>query len=136
MGSEHIYGKGRKSAMRYVFGDYTLDVQCRELCYRGHAVPLRPKVFDVLVYLVMHRDHVVSKQALLTHLWPHVHVSPATLSACIKLARQAVGDSGATQQVIQTLHGRGYRFVAPVEEGEAPPSAASPQPGERPGPRA
>jgi DNA-binding winged helix-turn-helix (wHTH) protein len=70
--------------MRYVFGDYTLDTQRRELRCRGQSVPLRPKVFDVLVYLIMHHDRAVSKQALLTHLWPNLHVSPATLSACIK----------------------------------------------------
>ena len=92
-------------------------------------MPLRPKVFDVLVYLVMHHDRAVSKQALLSHLWPNLHVSPATLSACIKLARQAVGDSGATQHVIQTLHGRGYRFVAPVEAGEQAPLADPPPSG-------
>jgi class 3 adenylate cyclase/tetratricopeptide (TPR) repeat protein len=104
--------------MRYLFSDYTLDVACRELCYRGYQVPLRPKVFDLLAYLIVHRDQAVTKQTLLTQLWPHVHVSPATLSACIKLARRAVGDSGAAQQVIQTLHGHGYRFLAPVDEGE------------------
>lgn len=114
--------------MRYVFSDYTLDTQRRELRCRGQAVPLRPKVFDVLVYLIMHHDQAVSKQALLTHLWSDLHVSPATLSACIKLARQAVGDSGATQRVIQTLHGHGYRFVAPVEVQEQTPPADHPQP--------
>jgi DNA-binding winged helix-turn-helix (wHTH) protein len=56
--------------MRYVFGDYTLDIHRRELRCRGQALPLRPKVFDVLVYLVMHHDRAVSKQALLSHLWP------------------------------------------------------------------
>jgi DNA-binding winged helix-turn-helix (wHTH) protein len=42
--------------MRYVFGDYILDTQRRELRCRGHAVPVRPKVFDLLVYLIMHHD--------------------------------------------------------------------------------
>jgi DNA-binding winged helix-turn-helix (wHTH) protein len=115
--------------MRYVFGDYILDTQRRELRCRGHAVPVRPKVFDLLVYLIMHHDRAVSKQALLTHLWPNLHVSLTSLSDCIRLARQAVGDSGATQHVIQTLHGRGYRFVAPVEAQEQVPPANQPQPG-------
>jgi DNA-binding winged helix-turn-helix (wHTH) protein len=52
--------------MWYVFGDYTLDSQRRELCCRGRVVPLRPQVFDLLVYLVMHHDRAVSKQELLT----------------------------------------------------------------------
>ena len=115
-----VSGWQRKGeGMRYVFGDYTLDVARRELRCRGHAVPLRPQVFDLLVYLVTHHDRAVAKQELLTQLWPNLHVSLATLSACIKLARQAVGDSGAAQRVIQTLHGRGYRFVARVEEASA-----------------
>jgi class 3 adenylate cyclase len=114
--------------MPYVFGDYTLDVERRELRCRGHTVPLRPQVFDLLVYLVTHHDRAVTKQELLTALWPNLHVSPATLSACIKLARQAVGDSGAAQRMIQTLHGRGYRFVARVAEGEQRPLAGHPPP--------
>ena len=110
--------------MWYVFGDYTLDPPRRELRCRGQAVPLRPQVFDLLVYLVTHHARAVSKQELQTQLWRHLHVSPATLSAGIKLARQAVGDSGVAQRVIQTLHGRGYRFIAPVEVwDEAPPAA-------------
>ena len=74
--------------MDYCFGDYILDTQRLELCHQGHRVALRPKVFDVLAYLVRHPDHVVGKQELLTALWPHVQASPAALSACIKLARQ------------------------------------------------
>ena len=110
--------------MWYVFGDYTLDPPRRELRCRGQAAPLRPQVFDLLVYLVTHHARAVSKQELQTQLWPHLHVSPASLSAGIKLARQAVGDSGVAQRVIQTLHGRGYRFIAPVEVwAEAPPAA-------------
>ena len=70
--------------MNYCFGAYILDTQRRELRHQGYRVALRPKVFDVLVYLVRHPDQVVDKQTLLTALWPHVQVSPAALSACIK----------------------------------------------------
>jgi DNA-binding winged helix-turn-helix (wHTH) protein len=118
--------------MRYVFGDYMLDTQRRELRCGGHAVPLRPKVFDLLVYLILHHDQAVSKQALLTHLWPNLHVGLTSLSDCIRLARQAVGDSGVTQHVIQTLHGRGYRFVAPVEAREPAPPTDHRPPGRLP----
>jgi predicted ATPase/DNA-binding winged helix-turn-helix (wHTH) protein len=107
--------------MQYVFGDYTLEPRRRELRCQGHLVSIQPQVFDVLVYLVTHRDRAVPKQELQAQLWPHLHVSPATLSASIKRAHQAVGDGGAAQRVIQTLHGRGYRFVAPVEECGAAP---------------
>ena len=94
-----------------------------ELHRTGRRIPLRPKVFDVLSYLIAHRDRVVSQQDLLEHLWPQQFVGEATLKSCIKEARRAVGDTGKAQRIIQTLHGRGYRFVAAVEEAsESPPA--------------
>jgi DNA-binding winged helix-turn-helix (wHTH) protein len=89
----------------------------------GRRIQLRPKVFDVLSYLIAHRDHVISQQALLEHLWPPQFIGDATLKSCIKEARRAVGDTGKAQRIIQTLHGRGYRFVAAVEEASASPPA-------------
>jgi DNA-binding winged helix-turn-helix (wHTH) protein len=71
-------------------------------------------VFDVLTYLIVHRDRVLTRQELLEHLWPQQFVGEATLNSCIMEARQAVGDTGQGQQLIQTRHGRGYRFVAAV----------------------
>jgi TolB-like protein len=79
-------------------------------------VSLRPKVFDLLAYLIGQCDRVVSKQELFDQLWPDVHVGDAALNTCIKAARQAVGDSGHSQAMIRTWHGHGYRFIAPVEE--------------------
>jgi DNA-binding winged helix-turn-helix (wHTH) protein len=76
-------------------------------------------VCDVLAYLGQHRGSVVSKQELLEHVWPDQYISEATLSGCVMAARKAVGDSGPAQQVIQTLHGCGYRFV-PAIEAQAP----------------
>jgi DNA-binding winged helix-turn-helix (wHTH) protein len=54
--------------MRYVFGDYILDIQRYELHRAGIRMHLRPKVFQVLVYLLQHRDRVVRKAELLEHL--------------------------------------------------------------------
>jgi class 3 adenylate cyclase/tetratricopeptide (TPR) repeat protein len=104
--------------MRYVFDSYILDTQRYELSHRGNAVKLRPKVFEVLEYLIRHRDRVVSKDELLEHLWPQQFIADGTLNACLMAVRKAVGDSGQTQGRIQTFHGRGYRFVAAVEEQE------------------
>jgi class 3 adenylate cyclase/tetratricopeptide (TPR) repeat protein len=112
-------------AMRYLFGDYALDTRCCELRRTGRLIKLRPKVFDVLTYLIAHRDRVISRQELLEHLWPQQFVGEATLSSCIMEARQAVGDTGQVQRLIQTLHSRGYRFVAAVAEAsESPPEEA------------
>jgi DNA-binding winged helix-turn-helix (wHTH) protein len=92
----------------------------------GTLIKLRPKVFDVLTYLIAHRDRVITRQELLEHLWPQQFVGEATLNSCIMEARQAVGDTGQAQRLIQTLHGRGYRFVAAVEEAsDSPPAEAT-----------
>jgi class 3 adenylate cyclase/DNA-binding winged helix-turn-helix (wHTH) protein/tetratricopeptide (TPR) repeat protein len=106
--------------MRYVFGDYTLDTRHYELRLAGVPIPLRPKVFHLLAYLLAQRDRIVPRQELCEHLWPHQFVSDTTLDACLAQARQAVGDSGRVQRVIQTRHGYGYRVVAPVEVHDDP----------------
>jgi class 3 adenylate cyclase len=109
-------GTARGRWMRYEFGGYILDTDRRELLGSQGAIPLRPKVFGLLAYLIANRDRVVSKQEVFDRLWSGVEVGDATLNTCIKAARQAVGDSGQRQAVIRTWHGVGYRFVAPVDE--------------------
>src|ERR687891_2301302 len=104
--------------MRYIFDGYILDTLRYELSCRGQAIKLRPKVFEVLAYLIRHRDRMVSKDELLAQLWPKQFIGDGTLNACLMAVRKAIGDSGQGQRRIQTLHGRGYRFVAAVEEQE------------------
>jgi DNA-binding winged helix-turn-helix (wHTH) protein len=102
--------------MVYRFGECELDDSLYQLRRGGTAVAVEPKVFDVLAYLLHHRDHVVTKDALLEKLWPGQVVSETALTRCIVAARKAVGDDGTKQEVIETQHGRGYRFVAAVSE--------------------
>lgn len=102
--------------MIYVFGHCTLDTSLYTLYRAGETVRLRPKVFQVLVYLLANRDRVVSKDELCKQVWPEQFIGNAPLENIIKLTRQAVGDSGRAQQIIQTLYGHGYRFVAHVEQ--------------------
>jgi DNA-binding winged helix-turn-helix (wHTH) protein/tetratricopeptide (TPR) repeat protein len=102
--------------MRYTLGDYTLDTQRYELCRAGLPLQLQPKVFELLAYLIQHRDRVVTRQALFDALWPEHFVSDDALEWVIAAARRAVGDNGRTQRVIKTVRGRGYRFVAPIAE--------------------
>ncbi|HXG18458.1 MAG TPA: transcriptional regulator [Methylomirabilota bacterium] len=99
--------------MLYHFGECTLDDQLYDLRRAGAPVEIEPKVFDVLVYLLHHRDRLVSKDELLDQLWPGQVVSETALMRCIVAARKAVGDDGGKQQIIKTQHDRGYRFVAP-----------------------
>jgi DNA-binding winged helix-turn-helix (wHTH) protein len=109
----------------YSFGAFDLDTDRLELRRAGTPVPMEPQVFAVLAYLVEHRDRVVSKDELLDNVWGDRFVSESALTTRIKAARRAVGDDGQAQRTIKTLHGRGYRLVAPVREEEP---TASPSP--------
>ncbi len=77
--------------------------------------------------MIEHRDQVVTRQELFDNLWPDQFITNSVLSYCITNARKAVGDSRRVQHVIKTLHSRGYRFVATVEElaADPPPLAAA-----------
>jgi pimeloyl-ACP methyl ester carboxylesterase len=87
-------------------------------------------VFDVLAHLLAHRERVVTKEELLDAVWGDRFVSESALTTRIKQARQAVGDNGQQQRVIKTVHGRGYRFVAPVDDAAPviarPPATVAP----------
>jgi pimeloyl-ACP methyl ester carboxylesterase/DNA-binding winged helix-turn-helix (wHTH) protein len=102
--------------MRYLLEDCELDTDVFELRRAGEPVKVEPQVFDVLVHLVRHRDRVVPKEELLDEVWGDRFVSESALTSRIKAARQALGDDGQAQRCIRTVHGRGYRFVAPVDE--------------------
>jgi class 3 adenylate cyclase/tetratricopeptide (TPR) repeat protein len=102
--------------MWYTLGDYTLDTQRYELCRAGNPLQLQPKVFNLLAYLIQHRDRVVTRQELFDALWPAQFVSDDALEWLMAAARRAVGDSGRAQRVIKTMRSRGYRWVAAVEE--------------------
>lgn len=106
--------------MVLIFRGCELDTKLFTLRRDGQPRPVEPQVFNLLVYLVQHRDRIVTRQELLDALWAGKVVSESTLSSCIKAARQAVGDSGEEQRCIATLHRRGYRFVAAVEERDSP----------------
>jgi len=100
--------------MIYQFGPYQLDVQRGELRCASRPVVLEPKVLDVLVYLLEHRDRIVTKEELLEHCWRGTFVSEAALTQCLAKVRKVVEAEPAGVPVIQTRYGRGYRFVAPV----------------------
>lgn len=102
--------------MRYLFEDFALDTDCRELRRRGGLVALEPQVFDLLSYLIRNRDRVVSKDDLLAAIWNNRIVSESVVTTRINGARNAVGDSGEAQRLIRTLRGRGIRFVGTVRE--------------------
>src|SRR5215468_8426124 len=107
--------------MIHVFHDCELDEARFELRRRGAVVKVEPKTFDVLKHLVTCADRVVSKDELLDAVWPGQTVSESVLPKCIAAARRAIGDGGGRRAMIQTVHGRGYRFVAPVQSRDTAP---------------
>ena len=93
------------------FGDFALDEDRYQLRRGDAALPLEPKVFDVLSYLVRNRDRVVSKEELLEKLWPGEFVTESVLPSNVAQLRRALGDD-RKGRFIKTIYGRGYQFVA------------------------
>lgn len=117
--------------MRYRFGSHVLDTRTLQLSADGAEVSLEPQAFAVLCHLVENHDRVVSKEELLDTVWGSRFVSESALTTRIKQVRRGVGDTGKEQQIVRTFHGRGYRFVAPVEVTDGATEAGS-----MPGPEA
>ena len=109
--------------MLFLFNNFALDCERRELRAGGSAVPVEPQVFDLLVYLIRNRDRVVSKDDLIASVWGGRIVSDSTLDSRINAARKAVGDSGRHQNLIKTSARKGFRFVGEVQEDARTPAA-------------
>src|SRR5262249_38900520 len=108
--------------MVFAFGDFELDVARCELRRNGERVPLQPKVWGTLRYLVEHRERVVSKQELIDALWQGARLNEVAVPWSISHTRKALGQSRGDKSPIETVSRRGYRFVAPVECRPAHPS--------------
>ena len=102
--------------MIFAFGNCEIDCDKLELRREGMPVHIEPQVFDVLAYLVRHRNHVVSKDELIQAVWDGRAVSDDALTSRITSARRAIGDSGKEQQLIRTIPRRGFRFIAEMRE--------------------
>jgi DNA-binding winged helix-turn-helix (wHTH) protein len=96
------------------FGPFRLDVGAERLWRGTEAVRLTAKAFGVLRYLVAHAGQLVTKEEIFATAWGAAYVSDATLAVYIRELRQALGDAAQIPQYVETVRGRGYRFVAPV----------------------
>src|ERR1019366_4364609 len=105
-----------KAQMRFLFDGHTLDIDRRELRRGTDPVAFEPLVFDLLIYLVANRDHVVSKDDVLDSVWSGRIVSESALTTRIAAARRAIGDTGEIQKLIRTIPRKGFRFVGSVRE--------------------
>ena len=110
--------------MQFMFGHYVLDPERRELSCDAEPIAVGPQVFDLLLYLVRHRERVVSKDEVLDAVWDGRIVSESTLTSHINAARKAVGDSGSKQELIRTIARNEFRFVGDVVES-APGSTSA-----------
>jgi len=104
----------------YLFEDFVLDTDKRELRRGVDVVSVTPQVFDVLDYLIRNRERVVSKGDLITAIWEGRIISDAALTTRVKAVRSAIGDSGEGQRLIKTLPRKGFRFVGRVREEQGP----------------
>ena len=102
--------------MVFVFDELRLDPGLFELTRCGERVSLEPQAFDVLVYLVEHRERVVSKEELMDSIWGGRFVTESAVTSRIKQVRRALGDDGGAQRLIRTVHGRGYRFIGEIAD--------------------
>ena len=102
--------------MRYHFDGFTLIVDRRELLRGVDIVAVAPQVFDLIEYLVRHRERVVSKDELIDTLWGSRIISEAALTTRLHVARTAIADHGNEQRLIKTLPRKGFRFVGSVRE--------------------
>lgn len=112
----------------YRFGDVTVECENFRILRGGEALALTPRAFDVLLFLIRHRGRVVEKQEFFEQVWKGEFVTDNALTRAVKEVRRALGDDAEAPLFIETVHRRGYRFIAEVSEGPAAPAAVSDAP--------
>jgi len=111
------------------FDGHALDIDRRELTKGGVPVAMEPQVFDLLVYLLMNRERVVTKDELLASVWKGRIVSESTMAARLNAVRKALGDTGDQQRLVRTYARKGVRFIAIVHDTSNGPSQTAERPG-------
>jgi DNA-binding winged helix-turn-helix (wHTH) protein/predicted ATPase len=99
---------------QFCFHEFRLDLHDERLWRRGENVPLGHKAFGVLVRLLSEPGQLVTKYELVASAWPDTAVGDAVLTTAMRELRLALGDDARSPRFIETVHGRGYRFIAPV----------------------
>jgi TolB-like protein/DNA-binding winged helix-turn-helix (wHTH) protein/tetratricopeptide (TPR) repeat protein len=112
-----VTGKGPT----YRFGDVEVEPDAQRAERAGAPLALEPKAYAVLVVLLEEAGRALGRDELLDRVWGHRHVTPGVLNRVIAQLRKALGDDAEHPRYIQTLHSRGYRFMAEVERVEPHP---------------
>jgi predicted ATPase/DNA-binding winged helix-turn-helix (wHTH) protein len=111
---------------RIDFDRFTLDL-VNECVWQGsEVIKVRPKAFALLSYLLGRPGQLVTKDELLSAVWPETFVTDAVLKVTIRQLREVLGDDPKAPRIIETAHRRGYRFIGQVSSGELPARPASP----------
>lgn len=111
---------GEASRSAWFFSSFRLDPRNEQLWRDNQRVSLPPRSFALLCYLARHPQRLITKDELLDALWGDLHVGDAVLKTHVKAIRRALGDAVKAPRFIETVHGRGYRFIAPIQ-GEPEP---------------
>src|SRR5579863_2770630 len=114
----------------YDFGEFRLDPQQRLLMLSadGRAIPLAPKAFEMLLFLVESRGELLAKNTLMKAVWPNIVVEENSLNQTVSAIRRSLGERPDEHRFIVTEPGRGYRFVADVRVAPATVKTESPAP--------
>jgi TolB-like protein/DNA-binding winged helix-turn-helix (wHTH) protein/Tfp pilus assembly protein PilF len=100
----------------YRFDDFVVDPEAWQLYRAGQEIHLEPVVLELLIYLISHRDGLVTRRELMDTVWGDTVISESALSQAIFRLRKALQDASATPHYVETVHSKGYRFIAEVEE--------------------
>ena len=101
------------------FPPFRLDPANERLWDETHEIPLRRKTFAVLRYLVEHPEQLVTKEEIMEVVWPGTVVGDDALTGCVRDLRKVLGDEAKTPHYIETVHGRGYRWIAVVQSSRS-----------------
>jgi len=112
-----VYNPGRMgpASSRFRFGPFVVERAAYRLLREGQTITLTPKLVDLLLYFVSRPSVLITKDELLSAIWPDVTVTENALTQAISDLRQSLGDDSSSPTYIQTVARRGYRFIAPVE---------------------
>jgi DNA-binding winged helix-turn-helix (wHTH) protein len=99
----------------YIFDRFLFQPERQLLVYDETQVRIGGRAFDILAVLVERPGELVSKQDLLSRVWPHVFIEEANLKANVAILRRALNERHAAPRFIATIVGRGYRFICPVQ---------------------
>ena len=106
----------KQSQCSYEFGPFRVDPVERLLLREGHPVPIKAKIFDVLLFLIQNHGHLIAKADVMKALWGDSFVEESNLTVSMSLLRKALGDDANEQKYIQTVPRTGYRFVGDVRQ--------------------